>query len=104
MQDREVEPRFTGAPSGRPGYEGGGGPPRGGFAGGYGGATGGGGGGGGGRQLYVSNVGVLFFFLSSGVIDRCWGQCVDPRVQLPYNVGWQDLKDLFRQAGRCPST
>jgi RNA recognition motif-containing protein len=47
-----------------------GGPGRGGF--GYGG--GGGGAGGGGRQLYVSN--------------------------LPFNVGWQDLKDLFRQAGK----
>jgi len=23
------------------------------------------------------------------------------RVQLPYQVGWQDLKDLFRQAGKC---
>jgi hypothetical protein len=21
--------------------------------------------------------------------------------QLPFNVGWQDLKDLFRQAGMC---
>ncbi|KAL3461404.1 hypothetical protein BJX64DRAFT_277885 [Aspergillus heterothallicus] len=49
----------------------GGGPGRGGF--GYGGG-GGGGGGAGGRQLYVSN--------------------------LPFNVGWQDLKDLFRQAAQ----
>ncbi|OJJ02537.1 hypothetical protein ASPVEDRAFT_133475 [Aspergillus versicolor CBS 583.65] len=48
-----------------------GGPGRGGF--GYGGG-GGGGAGGGGRQLYVSN--------------------------LPFNVGWQDLKDLFRQAAQ----
>jgi len=47
-----------------------GGPPGGGFGGpGFGGA----GAGGGARQIYVSN--------------------------LPFNVGWQDLKDLFRQAG-----
>ncbi|KAJ5898873.1 hypothetical protein N7495_003617 [Penicillium taxi] len=49
-----------------------GGPPRGGFGGGFGGH--GAGAGGGGRQLYVSN--------------------------LPFNVGWQDLKDLFRQAAQ----
>lgn len=49
---------------------------QGGFVGGYGpaGGVGGGGGGGGGRQIYIAN--------------------------LPYNVGWQDLKDLFRQAAR----
>ncbi|KAI9798811.1 MAG: hypothetical protein M1825_004984 [Sarcosagium campestre] len=73
-EDREAEPRFTGpgAP-GRGGLEGGAG--RGGY-GGYGGGAGGAGGaaGGGGRQIYVSN--------------------------LPYNVGWQDLKDLFRQAAQ----
>ncbi|KAI9796287.1 MAG: hypothetical protein M1835_004410 [Candelina submexicana] len=71
-EDREAEPRFTGPPAGgaRGGYEGG--PPRGGYGGGYGGAPGGGGGGG--RQIYVSN--------------------------LPYTVGWQDLKDLFRQAAQ----
>ncbi|KAF2147144.1 uncharacterized protein K452DRAFT_354601 [Aplosporella prunicola CBS 121167] len=72
-EDREAEPRFTAPPSvGRGGY---GGTMRGGFGGydgGFGGVAAGGGGGGGGRQLYVSN--------------------------LPYNVGWQDLKDLFRQA------
>ncbi|KAI9654362.1 MAG: hypothetical protein M1821_006678 [Bathelium mastoideum] len=68
-EDREAEPRFTGAP-GRGGFEAGA-SRGGGFGGGsYGG--GGGGGGGGGRQIYVSN--------------------------LPYTVGWQDLKDLFRQA------
>ncbi|KAL8703892.1 MAG: hypothetical protein Q9201_002943 [Fulgogasparrea decipioides] len=44
------------------------GPPRGGYGGGYGGPPSGGGG----RQIFVNN--------------------------LPYNVGWQDLKDLFRQA------
>ncbi|KAL2811125.1 hypothetical protein BJX63DRAFT_422608 [Aspergillus granulosus] len=55
-----------------------GGPTRGDFGGGPGrggfGYGGGGGGGAGGRQLYVSN--------------------------LPFNVGWQDLKDLFRQAAQ----
>ncbi|KXX78538.1 Single-strand telomeric DNA-binding protein GBP2 [Madurella mycetomatis] len=72
-EDREAEPRF-----GPPG-----GVARGGFGGGMGGAYGAAGGfnagmpgaaGGGGRQIYVSN--------------------------LPYTVGWQDLKDLFRQAAR----
>ncbi|KAB8293187.1 hypothetical protein EYC80_007530 [Monilinia laxa] len=76
-EDREAEPRFTGTPAGgRGGYEGNG-PPggRGGFGGGFGGGMGpGGGAGGGGRQIYVSN--------------------------LPYTVGWQDLKDLFRGAAR----
>ncbi|KAI1204163.1 RNA-binding domain-containing protein [Annulohypoxylon truncatum] len=78
-EDREAEPRFIGATGGRGGYGGG-------MQGGYGGGSGGGGGGGGGsgyggggmaggnRQIYVSN--------------------------LPYTVGWQDLKDLFRQAAR----
>ncbi|KAK0101493.1 Myelin expression factor 2, variant 2 [Cadophora gregata] len=70
-EDREAEPRFTGPPAGgRGGYEGA--PGRGGFGGGFGGGMGGGAGGG--RQIYVSN--------------------------LPYTVGWQDLKDLFRQAAR----
>ncbi|KAK1753497.1 RNP domain protein [Echria macrotheca] len=78
-EDREAEPRF-GPPggAGRGGFTGpmgGGGAP-----GGYGGPgfnpamAGGGAGGAGGRQIYVSN--------------------------LPYTVGWQDLKDLFRQAAR----
>ncbi|KAJ2899937.1 hypothetical protein MKZ38_002736 [Zalerion maritima] len=72
-QDREAEPRFFGQ----------GGTPRGGFGGGMGaqGGYGGGGGGygapggmGGSRQIYISN--------------------------LPFTIGWQDLKDLFRQATR----
>ncbi|KAF7505291.1 hypothetical protein GJ744_001078 [Endocarpon pusillum] len=71
-EDREAEPRFTG-PASRGDYGGGGGGgPRGGYGGGYG--AGGATTGGGGRQIYVSN--------------------------LPYNVGWQDLKDLFRQAAQ----
>jgi len=74
-EDREAEPRFTGTPAGgRGGYEG---PPGrgGGFGGGFGGGmSAGGGAAGAGRQIYVSN--------------------------LPYTVGWQDLKDLFRQAAR----
>lgn len=70
-EDREAEPRFTSStPAG--GRGGYEGPPgRGGFGGGFGGGMGGGGGG---RQIYISN--------------------------LPYTVGWQDLKDLFRQAAR----
>ncbi|OIW26830.1 RNA-binding domain-containing protein [Coniochaeta ligniaria NRRL 30616] len=75
-EDREAEPRFgpPGAARGG-GFMGGpGGPPP--FAGGHGGHGGFNPGmaGGGGRQIYVSN--------------------------LPYTVGWQDLKDLFRQAAR----
>lgn len=71
-EDREAEPRFTQPAGGaRGGYEGGAPGGRGGFGGGF---QGGMGGGGGGRQIYVSN--------------------------LPYTVGWQDLKDLFRQAAR----
>ncbi|KAI9725163.1 MAG: hypothetical protein M1828_003505 [Chrysothrix sp. TS-e1954] len=67
-EDREAEPRFTGPAPP---------PARGGYDGGMGRGGGYGGGygapsGGGGRQLYVAN--------------------------LPYTVGWQDLKDLFRQA------
>ncbi|KAL2268154.1 hypothetical protein VTJ83DRAFT_3000 [Remersonia thermophila] len=71
-EDREAEPRF-GPPGGVP--RGGGG-----YPGGMGGAPGYGGGfagpamGAPGRQIYVAN--------------------------LPFTVGWQDLKDLFRQAAR----
>ncbi|ODA83389.1 hypothetical protein RJ55_01903 [Drechmeria coniospora] len=69
-EDREAEPRFIGSPSGSRGGFGGGGGP-GGYSSGYGGGPAPGGSG---RQLYVAN--------------------------LPFNVGWQDLKDLFRQAAR----
>ncbi|KAK0948185.1 g-strand binding protein [Friedmanniomyces endolithicus] len=77
-EDREMEPRFNNAgPPARGGFDGGYGA-RGGFGGGFGGPPGGGmgmqGRGGGGNQIFVSN--------------------------LPYQVGWQDLKDLFRQAGQ----
>ncbi|KAF8543058.1 hypothetical protein BDD12DRAFT_822656 [Trichophaea hybrida] len=77
-EDREAEPRFNGQPNARPPYGAPGGGP-GSYGTGYGGPPGGmgggmgGGAGAGGRQIYVSN--------------------------LPYTVGWQDLKDLFRQAG-----
>jgi len=74
-EDREAEPRFNQASGGRGGYGGpmGNQPAYGaGYNAGMGG--GGGGGGGGGRQIYVAN--------------------------LPFTVGWQDLKDLFRQAAR----
>lgn len=70
-EDREAEPRFTNPTTTRGDF--GGGMPRGG-GGHFGGGNPGFGGpsGGGGRQVYVAN--------------------------LPFNVGWQDLKDLFRQA------
>ncbi|CAF9907212.1 MAG: hypothetical protein ALECFALPRED_003272 [Alectoria fallacina] len=75
-EDREAEPRFTGPPSARGGYESG--PPRGGYGGGGFGGGGSGYGGpppsSGGRQIFINN--------------------------LPYTVGWQDLKDLFRQAAQ----
>ncbi|KDN61645.1 putative RNP domain-containing protein [Colletotrichum sublineola] len=70
-EDREAEPRFIGATANRGGFGGGMNP--GGFPAG-GGVGGGYNPGGGSRQIYVAN--------------------------LPYTVGWQDLKDLFRQAAR----
>ncbi|QPC64086.1 hypothetical protein HYE67_006317 [Fusarium culmorum] len=74
-EDREAEPRFIGATGGNRGGFGGGGGMPGHFNPAYGGgAPGGSAPGGGGRQIYVAN--------------------------LPFNVGWQDLKDLFRQAAR----
>lgn len=73
-EDREAEPRFSAQQPPRPPYGAPGGGPGAGYQGAYGGGMGGGVGmgAGGGRQIYISN--------------------------LPYNVGWQDLKDLFRQA------
>ncbi|CAI9637570.1 unnamed protein product [Alternaria burnsii] len=68
-EDREAEPRFSAPGGGGRGDFGGGMGGRGGYGGGFGGPAAGGGAG---RQVYVAN--------------------------LPYNVGWQDLKDLFRQA------
>ncbi|EFX00829.1 rnp domain containing protein [Grosmannia clavigera kw1407] len=71
-KDREAEPRFNQASGPRGGYSGAmGGAPA------YGGPIGGPGfnpGMGGSRQIYVAN--------------------------LPFTIGWQDLKDLFRQAAR----
>ncbi|WPH00186.1 RNA-binding domain-containing protein [Acrodontium crateriforme] len=70
-EDRETEPRFSSGAPARGGFDGG----FGGARGGYGGGMGYGGGAMGGpqkHQIFVSN--------------------------LPYQVGWQDLKDLFRQA------
>ena len=56
-----------------------------------------GGGGGGhnpGNQLYVGNVSLLNSLAFQFPFTH------DPyRFQLPYQAGWQDLKDLFRQAG-----
>ena len=58
QQDREAEPRFTGPPPARGGYESG--PPRGGYGGGGYGGVGGSYGGpppsSGGRQIFVNNV------------------------------------------------
>jgi hypothetical protein len=72
-EDREAEPRFIGSGGGnRGGFSGGMPGGGGGFNPGYGGGPPGGGASG--RQIYVAN--------------------------LPYNIGWQDLKDLFRQAAR----
>lgn len=73
-EDREAEPRFIGATGGGAGAARGGfgGGMQGGFNQGFGGGAPGGGAGG--RQIYVAN--------------------------LPFNIGWQDLKDLFRQATR----
>ncbi|KAI5776834.1 hypothetical protein EDC01DRAFT_761515 [Geopyxis carbonaria] len=72
-EDREAEPRFNGQPSARGPYGGGSGGPGFGYGGNAPGGAAPGGIGASGRQIYVSN--------------------------LPYTVGWQDLKDLFRQAG-----
>ncbi|KAJ4303279.1 g-strand binding protein [Kalmusia sp. IMI 367209] len=74
-EDREAEPRFSNPSTTRGNFGGGGGGTFGGAP--FGAHAGPGAyppqqGGGGGRQVYVAN--------------------------LPYNVGWQDLKDLFRQA------
>jgi len=44
-----------------------------------------------GNQLYVGNVGVPAVPLS--------GCALIIFLQLPYQAGWQDLKDLFRSAG-----
>ena len=89
-KDREAEPRFTGPPAGRGGYEGG--PGRGGFGGGYGGAPGGGGGS---RQIYVSNVCDLIpsfsFFL-------CW------MIELTYYCVAPLLCRLARSEGSVPSS
>lgn len=53
-----------------------------------------GGAGGAGRQIYVANVcgPILCQIKVNYLLTRS--------TQLPFNVGWQDLKDLFRQAGK----
>lgn len=65
LQDRESEPRFTGPPPVRGGYDTG--PPRGGFGGGYGGGGGYSGNAppGGGRQIFVNNVRIHFHLTNS---------------------------------------
>lgn len=106
MQDREDEARYgSAAISGRAGFMGPGAafPARGGFGGGFGGRAGFAGGagfggpvGGQGRHLYITGVRPL--------LDRRAARPNSPwssssAQQLPYTVGWQDLKDLFRAAG-----
>ena len=44
-----------------------------------------------GNQLYVGNV-CLSLKLVHIIFTKIW-------IQLPYQAGWQDLKDLFRTAG-----
>ena len=66
---------------GGPGYGG-----RGGFGGGYGGPQMGGR-----SQIFVSNVSPQPKAERSRALTCS---------QIPYNVGWQDLKDLFRQGGK----
>lgn len=94
-EDREAEPRFTNPSATRGEF--GGGMPRGGGPGHFGGGGPGFGGppGGGGRQVYVANVCIPFLY-PLGLKDSH----ADVTKQLPFNVGWQDLKDLFRQAGK----
>jgi RNA recognition motif-containing protein len=91
-EDREAEPRFSNPSSTRGGF--GGGAPGGGYGGNpqFGGNPGGFGGPppGGARQVYVANVCAHCVFDNLVTILKS--------SQLPYNVGWQDLKDLFRQA------
>lgn len=53
--------------------------------------------GGGNRQIYVANV----CSLPSYILTESVG--VNYLPQLPYTAGWQDLKDLFRQAGMVDS-
>jgi hypothetical protein len=51
------------------------------------------------RQIYVSNVcTALSASMSPVPAIMCFSDAND--IKLPYTVGWQDLKDLFRQAGR----
>ncbi|KAG6831852.1 hypothetical protein H0H87_003651 [Tephrocybe sp. NHM501043] len=42
------------------------------------------------RSLFVGNV---------GVVQSLWFNLADLALQLPFHCQWQDLKDLFRQAG-----
>ncbi len=44
-----------------------------------------------GNQLYVGNVHMFSLYSVLSTNDRFF--------QLPYQAGWQDLKDLFRTAG-----
>jgi hypothetical protein len=96
-QDREQEPRFGGGGGYRGGFNAGG---YGGYSRGGGGYMGGGGGGGGGggqshgdtagRQIFIGNVTSHIPLPTYTVLT----------FKLAYTTSWQDLKDLFRGAGK----
>jgi hypothetical protein len=48
--------------------------------------------------LAVRSMSATFVSLGKAPV-RTLVSVLTPFAQLPYNVGWQDLKDLFRQAG-----
>ena len=60
-----------------------------------------GGGGNPGNQLYVGNVRLpISNPRTLSLFEGVWHDaCADNGLQLPYQAGWQDLKDLFRAAG-----
>ncbi|KAI5857287.1 RNA-binding domain-containing protein [Durotheca rogersii] len=91
-EDREAEPRFIGATGGRGGYAG--------SAGGGGGGAGGGGGGGGGGPGMQAGYGGGGYGVGAAGAPMTGGNRQIYVSNLPYTVGWQDLKDLFRQAAR----
>jgi hypothetical protein len=43
------------------------------------------------------------FVASLPCVRILWESLLTSSQQLPFNVGWQDLKDLFRSAGMSPS-
>jgi hypothetical protein len=54
--------------------------------------------------LDVSSISPTFVALFPQIRPIADSSCIDMRLlQLPYTVGWQDLKDLFRQASKSYS-